>query len=91
MLSGSASTGYLELTAGEAIIAELDRIEIRVGAAPLSCLVTYSGDVQPNLMMQCIVRAHSDGAQSVGGDRSDSARFIQSKAAPSDSRKERST
>jgi mannose-6-phosphate isomerase len=62
VLSGSASTGYSELSAGEAIFAESDRIEIRVGAAPLSCLVMYIGDVQPNLLLQCLARAQSDGA-----------------------------
>lgn len=67
LLAGSASIDSLELTAGEAIIAESDRIEIHVGAAPLSCLVTYVGDVQPNLMMQCLVRAHSGGARASEG------------------------
>jgi mannose-6-phosphate isomerase len=34
VLAGSAGIDSLELTAGEAIIAESDRIEIHVGAAP---------------------------------------------------------
>ena len=62
VLSGSASAGCSELSAGEAMFAESDRIELCVGAAPLSCLVTYIGDVQPNLLLQCLARAPSDGA-----------------------------
>jgi mannose-6-phosphate isomerase len=56
-LSGSASIGPLELHAGEAIFAELDRIEVRVGVAPLSCLVAFVGDVRPNLLLQFLARA----------------------------------
>lgn len=67
VLAGSGRAGSLELTAGEAIIAESDRIEIRVGAAPLSCLVTYVGDVQPNLLMQCLVRSQTHGARASVG------------------------
>jgi mannose-6-phosphate isomerase len=52
VLTGSASTGSFALTAGGAIIAESDRIEIHVGEASFSRLVTYDGKVQPNLMMQ---------------------------------------
>jgi mannose-6-phosphate isomerase len=66
-LSGSASIGPLELHPGEAIFAELDRIEVRVGVAPLSCLVAYVGDIRPNLLLQCLARGHSDGGRAPEG------------------------
>ena len=61
-LRGSASIGPLDLSVGEAIFAESDRLEVRVGVAPLSCLVAYIGDARPNLLLQCLARGHSDGA-----------------------------
>jgi mannose-6-phosphate isomerase len=61
-LSGSASVGPLELSAGEAIFADAGQIELRVGVAPLNCLVAYIGDVRPNLLLQCLARGQSDGA-----------------------------
>jgi len=61
-LGGTARIGAQDLGVGEAFFANADRIEVRIGAEPLSCLVAHTGDVRPNLLMQYISRSQSDGA-----------------------------
>lgn len=49
-LSGAATIRSSEITAGSAVFATFDQFEIRVGDAPLNCLVAYVGDVTRDLL-----------------------------------------
>jgi mannose-6-phosphate isomerase len=49
-LSGAATIRSGEITAGSAVFATFDQFEIRVGDAPLTCLVAYVGDATRDLL-----------------------------------------
>lgn len=49
-LSGAATIRSSDITAGSAVFATFDQFEIRVGDAPLTCLVAYVGDVKRDLL-----------------------------------------
>lgn len=49
-LSGAATIRSGEITAGSAVFATFDQFEIRIGDAPLTCLVAYVGDVTRDLL-----------------------------------------
>src|SRR5690606_9452535 len=51
-LSGSATIRSVKIAAGGAIYAEAETAGIRIGAASLTCLVAYAGDVARNLLQK---------------------------------------
>jgi mannose-6-phosphate isomerase len=53
VVSGSARTGSFDAAIGDAVFAQLDRINIRTGAIGLSALLAYTGGLVPELL-QCI-------------------------------------
>ncbi len=59
VLGGSATIGSVEIAAGGAIYAESQTTGIHVGAASVTCLVAYTGDVARNLL-QRLTRPQSD-------------------------------
>ncbi len=52
VVSGSARASLFDLAMGDAVFAQLDRINIRAGAAGLSALLAYTGGLVPELL-QC--------------------------------------
>ncbi len=52
VLSGSATIASVEIAAGGAIYAESERTDVHVGAAGVTCLVAYAGDVARNLLQR---------------------------------------
>lgn len=67
-LSGSATIGSVEIAAGGAVYAEAETASIHIGAASVTCLVAYTGDVARNLL-----QAHK---QPYSGDASTSERVL---------------
>jgi mannose-6-phosphate isomerase len=53
VVSGSARAGSFDVTTGDAIFAESDRVNIRAGREGLVCLVAYTGRMIPQLL-KCI-------------------------------------
>lgn len=49
-LSGAATIRSGEITAGSAIFAIFDQVDVHVGGTPLSCLVAYIGEVARDLL-----------------------------------------
>ncbi|MEX0751521.1 MAG: class I mannose-6-phosphate isomerase [Xanthobacteraceae bacterium] len=53
VVSGSARAGSFDVTIGDAIFAQSDRVDIRAGTTGLSGLLAYTGDLVPELL-QCV-------------------------------------
>lgn len=50
VLSGTATIRSAEIAAGAAVFARHDQLDVRVGEAPLTCLVAYVGEVARGLL-----------------------------------------
>jgi mannose-6-phosphate isomerase len=64
-LSGDAAIRSGEITAGSAIFATFDRVDVHVGSMPLTCLVAYVDEVARDLLHP-VTPSHSDGANVSG-------------------------
>ena len=53
VIGGSARAGTLDVTTGDAIFAQSDRVNIRAGGNGLAALVAYTGRLVPNLL-KCV-------------------------------------
>jgi mannose-6-phosphate isomerase len=53
VVSGGARTGSFDVAMGDAVFAQSDRVNIRVGAAGLSGLLAYTGGLVPEVL-QCV-------------------------------------
>ncbi len=62
VLSGSAVAGSFEVAQGDALFAQLDRIEIDAGASGLVGLVAYTGGGPVSHLLQCLTRPGSTDA-----------------------------
>jgi mannose-6-phosphate isomerase len=62
-LSGAATMRSGEITAGSAVFATFDQVDVHVGEMPLTCLVAYVGEVARDLLHP-LVPSHSDGETS---------------------------
>jgi mannose-6-phosphate isomerase len=58
-LSGAATIRSGEITAGNAIFATFDQVDVHVGGTPLTCLVAYVGEVAQDLLHP-LAPPHSD-------------------------------
>lgn len=53
IVSGGARTGSFDIATGDAVFAQLDRLDIRPGAIGVSALLAYTGGLIPELL-QCV-------------------------------------